>query len=82
MDAITETSYLLSNEANAEHLKKSIAQHKSGKVKSRTLSKKYDGKMITEKLNEVYDKIDQSDFEAIANVVLESMREITKNDTW
>ena len=32
-NSLLETNYLLSNKANAEHLKKSIAQHKSGKVK-------------------------------------------------
>jgi len=31
-NSLVETNYLLSNEANAEHLKKSITQHKSGKV--------------------------------------------------
>jgi len=36
-NGLVETNYLLSNEANAEHLKKSIAQHKSGKIKSREL---------------------------------------------
>ncbi|MCL1945583.1 MAG: type II toxin-antitoxin system prevent-host-death family antitoxin [Chitinivibrionia bacterium] len=32
-DSWTETAYLLSNKANAEHLLESIAQHKSGKIK-------------------------------------------------
>ena len=36
-NSILETNYLLSNESNTEHLKKSIAQHKSGKIKSRDL---------------------------------------------
>jgi len=36
--SLIETNYLLSNEANADHLKKSIAQHKSGKIKTRELS--------------------------------------------
>ena len=36
-NSLIETNYLLSNEANAEHLKKSIAQHKSGQIKSRKL---------------------------------------------
>ena len=36
-NSLIETNYLLSNEANVEHLKKSIAQHKSGKVKPRKL---------------------------------------------
>lgn len=37
-NSLIETNYLLSNEANAEHLKKSINQHKSGKLKTRELS--------------------------------------------
>jgi len=37
-NSLVETNYLLSNEANAEHLKKSISQHKSGKISSRKLS--------------------------------------------
>jgi antitoxin YefM len=32
-----ETNYLLSNEVNAEHLKKSIEQHKAGKTKIKEL---------------------------------------------
>jgi antitoxin YefM len=36
-NSLMETNYLMSNKANAEHLQKSIAQHKSGKVKSREL---------------------------------------------
>ena len=36
-NSLMETNYLLSNEANAEHLKRSIAQHKAGKVKTREL---------------------------------------------
>jgi antitoxin YefM len=32
-----ETKYLLSNEANLKHVEKSIAQHKSGKIKSEKL---------------------------------------------
>jgi antitoxin YefM len=35
--SLLETNYLLSTEANAEHLKKSIAQHRSGKIKTREL---------------------------------------------
>ena len=34
-NSLMETSYLLSNEANAEHLKKSIAQYAAGKTKKR-----------------------------------------------
>jgi antitoxin YefM len=36
-NSLIETNCLLSNEANAEHLKKSITQHKSGKLKLREL---------------------------------------------
>ena len=36
-NSLLETNYLLSSEANAEHLRKSIAQHKAGKVKSKEL---------------------------------------------
>ena len=35
--SLLETNYLLSNESNAAHLKKSIAQHKAGKIKERKL---------------------------------------------
>ena len=40
------------------------------------------GKMITEKINEVYDKIDTKEFEPYLSVGLESVRNLTKNDTW
>jgi antitoxin YefM len=36
-NSLMETNYLLSNEANLKHLKKSITQHKSGKIKSKKL---------------------------------------------
>ncbi|MDR3237334.1 MAG: type II toxin-antitoxin system prevent-host-death family antitoxin [Spirochaetia bacterium] len=36
-NSLIETNYLLSNKANAEHLQKSINQHKSGKMKERKL---------------------------------------------
>jgi hypothetical protein len=39
-------------------------------------------KGITKNLNEVYNDDYYKEFEPIANVALESMREITKNDTW
>ena len=38
-NSLIETSYLLGNEANAEHLKKSISQYTSGKAKKRELIK-------------------------------------------
>jgi len=38
-NSLAETNYLLSNKANAEHLKKSIKQHRSGKSKVRNLYK-------------------------------------------
>ena len=36
-NSLMETSYLLSNEANAEHLKRSISQYEAGKVAAREL---------------------------------------------
>ena len=45
--------------------------------------KKNNRKNITQKLNEVYaDESYYKEFEPIANVALESLRELTKNDTW
>ena len=41
-NSLMETNYLLSSEANVEHLKKSIEQHKSGKIKLRKLSNEQD----------------------------------------
>jgi antitoxin YefM len=38
-NSLMETNYLLSNEANAEHLKKSISQYNTGKAKKRELIK-------------------------------------------
>ena len=35
---LVETNYLLSNQANAEHLKKTITQHKAGKTKLYAIS--------------------------------------------
>ncbi|GHV94694.1 transcriptional regulator [Spirochaetia bacterium] len=43
---------------------------------------RHNGKMITEKINEVYTKIDQTEFEPYLDMVLESTRNVTKNDTW
>ena len=43
---------------------------------------RYNGKMITEKINRVYEKIDVKEFEPYQNVVLESVRNLTKNDAW
>jgi uncharacterized FlgJ-related protein len=39
-------------------------------------------KKITEKLNEVYNDDYYKEFEPIERAGLESIREITKNDTW
>ena len=45
--------------------------------------KKYDRKNITEKLNEVYGDDEYiKEFEPMMNAALESLRELTKNDTW
>ena len=43
---------------------------------------RYNGKMITEKINKAYEKIDIKEFEPHQNIVLESVRNLTKNDTW
>ena len=38
-NSLLETNYLLGNENNAKHLKRSIAQYESGKIKKRELIK-------------------------------------------
>jgi len=43
---------------------------------------KHNGEMITQKLNEVYSKIDQSEFDRDLEIGLESLRDLTKNNTW
>jgi len=44
--------------------------------------KKNSRKNITQKLNEVYTDDYYKEFEPIENAALESLRELTKNDTW
>ena len=43
---------------------------------------KYSGEMITKKLNEVYEKINQDEFARDLDVGLESLRNLTKDDAW
>ena len=46
---------------------------------------RHSGEMITQKLNEVYGKMTEEDlkeFDRDLEVGLESLRELTKNDTW
>jgi len=46
---------------------------------------RHNGEMITQKLNEVYGKMtaeDLKEFDRDLEVGLESLRELTKNDTW
>ncbi|MDR0290305.1 MAG: hypothetical protein LBI06_05155 [Treponema sp.] len=43
---------------------------------------RHNGEMITRKLNEVYEKINQDEFANDLDVGLESLRNLTKNDTW
>ena len=38
-NSLIETSYLLGNEANAEHLRRSVQQHQTGKADKRELLK-------------------------------------------
>jgi metal-responsive CopG/Arc/MetJ family transcriptional regulator len=44
--------------------------------------KKNSRKNITQKLNEVYNNDYYKEFEPMAETALESVRELTKNDTW
>jgi metal-responsive CopG/Arc/MetJ family transcriptional regulator len=37
---------------------------------------------ITERLNLVYSKIDQNEFQAISDASVAAIRNLTKNDTW
>jgi len=43
---------------------------------------RYNGEMVTKKLNDVYNDDYYKEFKPISNVALESIRELTKNDTW
>jgi len=43
---------------------------------------KNNGKMITEKINKVYEKIDKNELEPYLNASLESTVRFTKNDAW
>jgi len=43
---------------------------------------RYNGEMITKKINEVCEKVNQSEFSRDMDIGLESLRNFTKNDTW
>ena len=43
---------------------------------------KHNGEMITQKLNEVYEKINPDEFSRDLDIGILSLRELTKNDTW
>ena len=43
---------------------------------------RHNGGMITEKLNEVYGKIDQDEFKRDLDAGLEPLRNLTKDDAW
>jgi metal-responsive CopG/Arc/MetJ family transcriptional regulator len=43
---------------------------------------KHNEEMITKKLNEVYEKVNQDEFSKDLDIGLESLRKLTKNDTW
>ena len=42
----------------------------------------HNSERITEKLNDVYSHFDNSTFESLSNASLESLRELTANDSW
>jgi len=43
---------------------------------------RHDGQMITQKINDVYEKIDTREFDRYLNAGLEPTRDLTKNDAW
>jgi len=43
---------------------------------------RHNGEMVTKKLNEVYGKINQNEFDKDLAVGLESLRNLTKDDSW
>jgi len=43
---------------------------------------RHNGEMITRKINEVYEKINPNEFAKDLDVGLESLRNLTKDDTW
>ena len=43
---------------------------------------RHNGEMVTKKLNEVYEKVNQDEFAKDLDVGLESLRNLTKNDAW
>ncbi len=43
---------------------------------------RHNGELITQKLNEVYEKINLDEFAGNRNAGLESLRSLTKNDSW
>ena len=43
---------------------------------------KYNGEIVTKKLNDIYEKINPGEFIKDLNEGIESLRELTKDDTW
>ena len=43
---------------------------------------RHNGEMITQKLNEVYEKINPDEFSRDLDIGIVTLRELTKNDTW
>ena len=43
---------------------------------------RHNGEMITQKLNEIYGKLNQDEFARDLDIGIESLRELTKNDAW
>ena len=73
---------ILFEKAEATALYMGIPRSKLFALALEEFIEKYNGKMITEKINEVYEKIDKSEFDHYLNVGLEPTRNITKNDSW
>ena len=70
--------------ADAEEIAKSMGIPRS-RLYARALEEflnHHKKERITEKLNEVYGKLETMDIQEISAVSLKTLREITKNDTW
>ena len=82
MDTAISLSDALYEKAERAALYMGIPQNKLFSIALEEFLEKYNGQMITKKINDVYEKIDQSEFDHFLNVGLETTRNLTKNDTW